>query len=490
VGDGTPERKAGTSHMNTSNDPQFPPVAPSLVIPVVIASALFMENLDSTIIATSIPDIARSLGESPLRLNIAVTSYLLSLAVFTPISGWVADRLGTRTVFCSAIVLFTVSSALCGLSTNLQMMVATRVLQGLGGAMMTPVGRLILVRTFPKNALMQAMSYMTLPALIGPAMGPVVGGFLTTYISWRWIFYVNIPIGLIGIGMTWRFIANIRMPAPPPFDFVGFLIAGLGLCSFQFAVEHFGRHVLSAETEAGLFLLSAALMWLYVCHARHHDDPVLDLKLFAIRSFRISVLTGGLCRIGIGGTPFLLPLFFQIGFGMTAMQSGLLTFVTSLGAMLMKTVAPWLVRSFGFRRLLVGNAVLVGGMIAGLALFRVDSPHWAIWSYLLVFGFLRAVQFTSIQGLAYADLSQSVMSKGTSVASVAQRLAMNFGVAVAAGLLTVVVGPNASITSADFRWVFLLSGVIPLISAIGFLGLSPQDGAAVSGYRSNSKDAE
>jgi EmrB/QacA subfamily drug resistance transporter len=456
---------------------------PSLVIPVVIAAALFMENLDSTIIATSIPAIAHSLGESPLRLNLAVTSYLLSLAVFIPISGWVADRFGARTVFCSAILLFTLSSALCGLSTSLGMLVATRVLQGLGGAMMTPVGRLILVRTFPKSQLMQAMSYMTLPALVGPALGPLVGGFLTTYVSWRWIFYVNVPIGLIGIALARRLIANTRGTAPPPFDLPGFLIAGCGLCSFQLALETVGRRGFSPESEAGLFAVSAVLVWGYLRYARRQADPVLDLKLFAIRTFRISVLTGGLCRIGLGGTPFLLPLLFQIGFGLTAMQSGLLTFVSSLGAMLMKTVAPRLVRAFGFRRLLAGNAVLAAALMAGITLFRADSPHWFIWSYLLVFGFIRSVQFTGVQGLAYADLTEPVMSKGTSIASVAQRLTMSLGVAIAAGLLTVIAGPNGPVTPTDFAWVFLASGAIPLVSAFGFLGLGPEDGAAVSGHR-------
>ncbi len=463
--------------------PDAPTPRPSLLIPVVIASALFMENLDSTIIATSIPDIARSLGESPLRLNMAVTSYLLSLAVFIPISGWVADRFGTRTVFCSAIMLFTAGSALCGLSTDLATLVATRVLQGFGGAMMTPVGRLILVRTFPKDDLITAMSYMAMPALVGPALGPVVGGFLTTYVSWRWIFYINIPIGLLGIALALRFIANVRMPAPPRFDIIGFVIAGLGLCCLELAIENLGRHLVAPQVEAGFFAAAALALWLYGRHARRLDSPVLDLTLLRLPTFRASVVTGGICRIGLGGIPFLLPLLFQLGFGLDAMQSGLLTFITSLGAMLMKTVAPVLLRTFGFRRLLAANSLAVGAMTAGLALFQADTPHILILGYLLTFGFLRSVQFTNINALGYADLTPQIMSRGTSIASVAQRLSMSFGVAVAASLLSVIVGPDRPIAAADFRWVFLLVALLPLVSTLGFLRLDAQAGTQVSGHR-------
>jgi EmrB/QacA subfamily drug resistance transporter len=453
-----------------------------VLIPLVVACGLFMETLDSTILSTSIPQIAQSLGESPLKLNLAITSYLLSLAVFIPISGWIADRFGTRTVFCWAIVMFTVGSALCGLADSLAMMVATRVLQGFGGAMMTPVGRLILLRSFPKEGLVTAMSYVTVPALIGPTLGPVIGGFLTTYVSWRWIFYINIPIGLIGIVLALSFIENIRMPSPPRFDFTGFVILGGGLAFLELSIESLGRHIISDTAEAVLLAIAISTLLLYGRHARRIKNPALDLTLFKIRTFSISVLIGGIARIGLGAVPFLLPLLLQVGFGFSAMQSGLTTFVSGLGAILMKTVSPWILRTFGFRRLLVGNGIVVGAMIAGIAWLRPDTPHWVVMPYLLVFGFLRSVQFTSINTLGYADLTPAIMSKATSIAGVAQQLAQSFGVASGATILALVVGAGQTINAEDFRPVFILIGLFPLLSILGFIRLKPGDGAEISGY--------
>jgi EmrB/QacA subfamily drug resistance transporter len=475
---------AAPPHYRTETEPRL-----RVLIPLVVACGLFMETLDSTIISTSIPQIAASLGESPLKLNLAVTSYLLSLAVFIPISGWIADRFGTRTVFCSAIVLFTLGSVLCGLSTSLAMMVATRVLQGFGGAMMTPVGRLILLRSFPKDGLVTAMSYVTMPALIGPTMGPIIGGFLTTYVSWRWIFYINIPIGLVGIALALRYIENIRMPTPPRFDFRGFLILGTGLALLELSIESLGRHLISNVMEALLWVAMCLTLLLYRFHARRVANPALDLALFGIPTFHISVLTGGLCRIGLGAVPFLLPLLLQVGFGFTAMQSGATTFISGIGAILMKSVSPWMLRTFGFRRLLVGNGVIVSAMIAAMALLRPETPQWLVLPFLLGFGFLRSVQFTSINTLGYAELTPQIMSKATSIAGVAQQLAQSFGVACGATLLALIVGPDGVITGADFRPVFLLVAFIPLISVAGFMRLKPNDGIEVSGFQPNGRPA-
>ena len=454
-----------------------------ILIPLVVACGLFMENLDSTIISTSIPQIARSLGENPLKLNLAITSYLLSLAVFIPISGWIADRFGARTVFCSAIVLFTVGSALCGLADSLPMLVATRILQGFGGAMMTPVGRLILLRSFPKSALVTAMSYVTMPALIGPTLGPIIGGFLTTYVSWRWIFYINIPIGIAGIVMALRYIEEFRAQRPPRFDFVGFLVAGCGLAFLELGIESLGRHLVSTQMQISLFAVAVLTLLLYGWHARRVESPALDLTLFRNRTFNISVLTGGVCRIGLGAVPFLIPLLMQLGFGLDAFQSGAITFVSGIGAILMKTVSPWILKTFGFRRLLIGNGLVVGAMIAGLALFRQDTPHWILYAYLLVFGFLRSVQFTSINTLGYSDLTPAIMSRATSLSSVAQQLSVSFGVSMGASILAIVVGGDAVVTAADFRPVFLIVGLVPALSVLGFARLRPLDGAEVSGYR-------
>jgi EmrB/QacA subfamily drug resistance transporter len=462
----------------TETDPKL-----RLLIPLVVACALFMETLDSTVISTSIPDMARSLGESPLRLSLAVTSYLLSLAVFIPVSGWMADRFGTRRVFCGAIILFTLGSALCGLSDNLPELVVTRILQGFGGAMMTPVGRLILLRSFPKEGLVTAMSYVTIPALIGPTLGPIIGGFLTTYASWRWIFYINIPIGLIGIVLALRHVEDFKLAHPPRFDFAGFCVLGLGLSLLELGIDSVGRDLLPAAAVAALFVGAALAFYLYGRHAHGMPNPALDLRLFRIRTFNISVLGGGVCRIGLGTVPFLLPLMLQIGFGMNAMESGALTFVSGLGAMLMKTAAPLMMRRIGFRRLLAVNAVIVALAIGGIALFDAATPHWLITIYLLVFGFLRSVQFTGINALAFADLRPSIMSRGTSISSVAQQLSMSFGVAVGASLLALLTGPAAAATADDFRVVFILVATLPLGSVVSFLRLKPGDGAEVSGYK-------
>jgi EmrB/QacA subfamily drug resistance transporter len=456
---------------------------PSILIAVVVAVAFFMENLDSTVLATALPKIAESFGESPLQLSLAITSYLVSLAVFMPVSGWIADRFGARTVFCTAIAIFTVGSALSGLSTGLPMMIATRVLQGLGGAMMTPVGRLILLRTFPRDRIVTAMMYMSLPAMIGPSVGPVVGGFLATYASWRWIFYINIPIGLIGILLARRFIDEYREAAPVGFDFFGFAICGLGLAALQISLQVLSRPMGHAGQALALFVVAVALLALYVRHAYRTEHPAVDLSVLRIRTFRIGVLSGSVCRIGLNAAPFLLPLMFQLGFGLNPMQSGSLTFVTTVGAMLMRPTARLLLRTFGFRRLLIGNLVLASAATAGLALFDATTPHWIVVAYLLVFGFLRSTQYIGINTLSYAEVPPGLVSRATSIGGIAQQLSQSFGVAIAASLLAAVVGHDQAISAEHFPPVFVIVAAIALCSLVGFVRLRPGDGEEVSGFR-------
>jgi EmrB/QacA subfamily drug resistance transporter len=455
----------------------------SIAVPLVVACGMFMNQLDSTIIATSIPQMAESLGESPLRLSLAITSYLISLAVFIPVSGWMADRFGARRVFCSAIALFTSASALCGLSTSLLTLVLARILQGVGGAMMTPVGRLILLRSFPKDQLLIAMSYASMPALIGPTIGPIVGGFLTTYISWRWIFFINIPIGTLGIVLALRLIQDFVLPPPPRFDFRGFVTVAIGLALLELAIEYLGRHVVPPWLNASLFAAALAMLALYGMHASRRPDPVLDLTLLRIRSFRISILAGGLCRLAIGAVPFLLPLMLQLGFGLDPLHSGLLTFVTSIGAMLVKTIVPYIVRRFGFRKVLTYNGVLLGMWICGFAAMRSTTPHWLLLLYLLAYGFVRSIEFTSINALGYADLGHSALSKGTSMASVMQRLCNSFGVAIGATALAIAAGSGNTVTAKDFPPVFLIIGLFPFLAIMGFLRLEDTDGRQLSGLR-------
>jgi len=440
-----------------------------------------MEGLDSTMIAVAIPDMAKSLDESPLRLNLVIATYLLSLAVFIPVSGWIADRVGTRAVFCAAIATFAAGSALCGLSTSLPIILIMRVVQGFGGAMMTPVGRLILLRSFPRSDLVSAMNWMTIPAMIGPTVGPVVGGFLTTYLSWRAIFYLNVPIGVAGVVLALWLIEDFRAPAPTRFDLRGFFIAGIGLALLELAIENVGRPLIPGALGLLFFAAAFAILLLYRWHARRREDPILDLRLLRIRTFRIGTVTGSLCRMGLDAVPFLLPLFFQVGFGLSPLQSGLLSFSSSLGAMLVRTLAGALLRFFGFRRLLVGNACLAAAITAGCGLLRPDTPIWLIVLFVLLSGCARSIQYLGLNTISYADVPAPVLSKSTSVGGVAQQLARGFGIAVGAALLAVIAGPQIP-TTRDFGLAFFLIALLPLVSALGFLRLSPVDGAEVSGH--------
>jgi EmrB/QacA subfamily drug resistance transporter len=453
-----------------------------VLVPLVVGCAFFMEGLDSTMIAVSIPAMAHSLGQSPLRLNLVIATYLLSLAVFIPLSGWIADRMGTRRVFCAAIAIFALGSALCGLSTSLAMLLLMRVVQGFGGAMMTPVGRLILLRSFPRADYVAAMNWMTIPAMIGPTVGPIVGGFVTTYASWRGIFYLNLPIGVIGVALAWWRFEDFRAPAPARFDIGGFVIAGLGLALLQVAIENVGRPIIPGIIGITFFPAAIALLALYGWYARLREDPVLDLRLLRIRTFRIGTVTGGLCRIGLDAVPFLLPLLFQVGFGLSPLRSGLLTFSSSLGAMAVRVFSTRLLRQFGFRRLLVGSACLGAAVTASCGLLRADTASWLMFFLVLLSGCVRSIQYLGLNAVSYADVPAPLLSKSTGVGGVAQQLARGFGVAIGAMLLAVVAG-SAPVAASDFRIVFALVAAIPIVSALGFSRLSPDDGGNVSGYR-------
>jgi len=323
-----------------------------IIVPLIVACALFMQNLDSTVIATALPAIAVSLHEDPLRLNLAITSYLLSLAVFIPLSGWMADRFGARPVFCWAIAVFTLGSAGCGLAYNLPELIAARILQGMGGAMMVPVGRLVLLRTVPKADLVRALAFLSMPALLGPVIGPPLGGFIVTYSSWRWIFYINLPVGILGIVLGRLFIADLRERNVGPLDLRGFVLAGVGLAGLTFGLEAVGRGALPVTVVGGLIVGGAICVALYVLHARHASYPIIDLALMRIPTFAASIYGGSLFRVGIGALPFLLPMLLQVGFGMNALGSGLLTFASAAGAMTMRLTATPVIRLVGFRRVL------------------------------------------------------------------------------------------------------------------------------------------
>jgi EmrB/QacA subfamily drug resistance transporter len=402
------------------------------VIPLIVATALFMENMDSTVIATSLPAIAADIGTSPLTLKLAITSYLLSLAVFIPASGWTADRFGARMVFAIAVGVFMVGSIGCALSGSVTDFVFARILQGMGGAMMTPVGRLVLLRSIDKSALVNAMAWVTIPALIGPVVGPPLGGFITTYASWHWIFLINIPIGLLGIFMALRFIDPIKSESPEPFDLYGMVLAGIGLAGIAFGLSVAGLNLLPWITVFTLIVGGSISMTLYIIHARRTGSPVLDFSLLNLATLRAAVIGGFMFRLGIGALPFLLPLLMQIGFGLSPFQSGLVTFASSLGAMGMKTLAARIIRAFGFRNLMTVNAVVSSVFLAACALFTVTTPLLIIMIILVVGGFFRSLQFTAINTVAYAEVETAQMSRATTLVSVNQQLAVSAGVAVGA----------------------------------------------------------
>jgi len=392
------------------------------IVPLIVAVALFMENMDSTVIATSLPAIAADIGTSPLTLKLAVTSYLLSLAVFIPLSGWTADRFGARTVFRAAIAVFMLGSIGCAVSGSLYQFVLARILEGMGGAMMTPVGRLVLVRSVDRRELINAMVWVTLPALIGPLIGPALGGFITTYISWHWIFLINIPIGLIGIVLATIFIEDVRAESPDPFDPLGAVLAGLGIGGLAFGGSLLGLNFLPTGVVVGLIVLGAASAYAYVLHARRTPAPVLDLSLLAIPTMRAAVVGGFIYRSGIGAMPFLLPLLLQLGFDLTAFQSGLITLSNVVGAMGMKTVIPIILRRFGFRRVLVVNALVSATLVAACATFTPGVSFAWIVGVLIIGGFFRSLEFTSLNTIAYAEVDNRRMSRATSLVAVAQQV--------------------------------------------------------------------
>jgi EmrB/QacA subfamily drug resistance transporter len=454
-----------------------------LIISLIVACALFMQALDSTIIATALPTIAHSMGETALRLNVAITCYLLSLAVFIPISGWTADRFGPRRVFSGAIVIFILGSIGCGLSQGLWMLVLARIVQGMGGAMMVPVGRLVLLRTVPKSELVQAMSWVSVPALTGPVLGPPLGGFIVTYFSWRWIFFINIPIGLLGIVLVNLFVGNLREATVRPFDLRGFLLTGVGLASVAFGFEAGGRGALPWPSTAGLLGAGGLCLALYVGHARRIDHPIIDLTLMRIPTYAMATAGGFLFRMGLGALPFLMPLMLQVGFGLSPLNSGLITFASALGAMSNKTVVAPIIRALGFRHVLIGNTIVSSAFLFGYSFFRPTTPHAVIFIALLAGGFFRSLQMTSLNTLSYADVPAAMLSRATSLTSMAQQLSQSVGVGTGALLLYLMLAVHgrAISSAADFSFALAAVGAISMLSVPFFLRMARDAGAEVSG---------
>ena len=445
---------------------------------------MFMEQLDTTILNTAVPTIARALHVAPLNMKAALTSYMLSLAVFIPISGWIADRFGTRRVFFSAIGLFTFGSLLCGVSVNMQMLVASRIIQGCGGALMVPVGRIALVRTFPKSQLLRAYSFVTIPALIGPFLGPLAGGFIVDYLHWRIIFFVNLPMGLLGLYMTFLHMPDYRAIKSDPLDFVGLMLFSSGIALLSYVLEIFGESSLSLTSEICLLVLSLLLLCTYYLHGRKEKYPLLHLRLFDIRTFRAAVTGSFVTRLGVGGLPFLFPLLYQIGLGYTAVQSGLLIMPQTLAAIVSKPFIPRLLNALGYRRVLLTNTMAIGAMTLVFATIGAKTPVWLIATEAFCFGLCSSVQFLCINTLAFADLEDADENNGSTIASTVQQMSMSFGVAIASLATIVLLGGNRHPDAARMIWgihrAFVAMGLFTMATTWVFLRLRPEDGDSVS----------
>ena len=452
-------------------------------LPWIVATALFMEQLDSTIVNTAIPSMAVSLGVEPLSLKAVVTSYILSLAVGIPVSGWIADRYGTRRVFALAVGIFTVASVLCGLAVNVPMLVAARILQGLGAAMMTPIGRLAIIRTFPKSELLVAMNFVIIPALIGPLLGPTVGGLIVHAASWRDIFFVNVPMGIVALVIIHRHMPDYRGSARP-LDVVGLVLFGSGTALLSWLLEIFGEHSIDAASAGVLLAVSIALLAAYVWHARRIPFPLLRLSLFNVRTFRVSVAGGFITRLGIGGMPFLLPLLYQLGLGLPPWASGLLMMPSAVAAMGMKFLSTRILRRYGYRQTLIVNTVMVGLTICTFSLVTPGTPLALIVAMGLAQGFFNSLQFSSVNSMAYADIEPAESSLAASIASTFQQMSMSFGLACGSLIAGWYLGglpqsEQAAVTNA-LHHTFLTVGALTILSSFSFWTLRPGDGDSVS----------
>ena len=466
-----------------------PVIALIRVTPLILAVALFMEQMDSTVIATSLPAIAHDIGTEPIALKLALTAYFVALAIFIPISGWMADRFGAKNIFRLAIFVFMLGSLACSFSYSLETFVASRFFQGIGSSMMTPVGRLLLVRSTPRNELVAAMAWLTVPALVAPVSGPLIGGFLTTYLSWHWIFWINIPIGIAGIILSGIYLNVPDERTPRPVDLVGFFIAAVAFSGSVFGLSVISLPALPIIYGYMTLAIGVTAALLYLLHARKTAYPLLDPRLLRHPLFRSSITGGSLFRIGVGAMPFLLPLMLQLAFGLNPFQSGAITFVAAIGAIMSKFIAERVFARFGFPRVLGVAAIFGGILIAAQGLFTVETPVTVMMAVLLAGGVLRSIFFTGTNAIGYADISDEEASQATAIVAVGQQLSVAFGVAVAGAILELTsVFSGGHLTLLNFQIAFFTVGGLSALAGFIYFRLPPDAGSNVSGHQAITKE--
>ncbi|MDG4851751.1 MULTISPECIES: MFS transporter [unclassified Mesorhizobium] len=472
-----------TAETTATATTRFAPAGdPSLLLPATVACGVFMTSLDQNVIVTALPGIGESLGRPPSQLGLLITVYVASLIVTMPLGGWLADRFGLRNVYCFALLVFASASALCGLSENIWMLVGSRALQGFGGALMGTLGQVVILSSFPRDRTLRINMYISLAGQSGPLVGPLVGGALTTYVSWRWIFYINIPIALTAALLAASLFPTTTKSVRTPFDFPGFLLVGGGMALLVFGMDSLAAKDAAASiigVELGLAIAILTVAAFYCLRAR---NPLLDLNLLRIRTFRISFLTGGgLDTIGLSSVGFLLPLMFQLGFGMSAVQAGSLTFVAAIGSLLMRFFMPRILNRFGFKRVLIVNTPIAALLVAGFALMQESTPTWIVLAYIFAFGLFRSVQWASTGNLAYSDIAPEQLSRFSALYYILWQLAVAISVGLAAAMLSLLAGGGQASVN-DYRLLFVVEGLITLCALLAYFRLTPQDGAHVSGH--------
>lgn len=459
-------------------------------LPWLGALAIFMQALDATILNTGLPSIAKSLGESPLGMQSIIVSYTLTVALLIPLSGWLADRFGTKNIFILAVGLFTLGSVFCSMSTTLDQLILARIFQAIGGAMMVPVARLTLIYAYPKNQLLKVINFITIPGLIGPMLGPAVGGFLVEKLSWHWIFLINVPVGLIAVLFARKIIPNFTNTVGR-FDLLGWILFSGGLTTLTLVIEKWNSPGITSVQLITLFIVSLLMGVAYVFYAKMVKDPLIKLSLFKITTLRLGLIGNLVTRFGIGGMPLMIPLLLQVGYGYTAMYAGLMMIPQALSNLISRNFVVPIVRKFGYRSTLITNTVLTGLLISCFFFVTPTTPYWVIIILMIGNGAFNAIQFTSMNTISLADLDQETSSEGNSLLSVTQQLAVSLGISLSAMVLVLFQNSQVAVSSdkiAVFRYTFLVMGLITVISSLVFTKLSKDAGASMSGSRVYSED--